>query len=250
MANRNTPENTPKLVEIFKALARNRPECHEAWERLKGYDSLIPPGQDRPDKDVETQARKAWDAASRRFVRHPLLELCRMFEEYTGISRDVLMQAAERINSKIGLRPAEWEGDQPLPDLLWILPKLNELDRDGSTLAILELLHEYCSQQGFKPEEVGVLPLHKGSKRTGKKRKRKRPPRDAPTNKQFEAYALHLRGLSYSAIGAQLGISATAAGNRVKGAKAILDRGKGKSVKPKQTMPKDRREQELATHGS
>ncbi|MGD2109739.1 MAG: hypothetical protein PVI86_10135 [Phycisphaerae bacterium] len=242
MAQRKTPENTPELVEVFKALARNRCECFEAWGGLKSYDSLIPPGQNQPEKDVVEQAFDEWTRAKRRYLRHPLVELCRMVEERSDISRDELLHASARINSKVGLRAATWsDGDPDWPDLTWIPPELKELDRGGSTPHIVELLHEYCQQQGFDPEEMDVPPLPKASKRTGKKTRRQRPKRPEPTHRQKQALLLRERRYTFEQIGHELGVTKQAAEGLVKRGLATK-RSSGRSVTT-QPLPTDHRGQ-------
>ena len=87
------------------------------------------------------KAERALDLAER-----PIRYLCERLEVCTGVNADTWMVAFLRRNSpEIGLRPYErQDGSQKWPDLLYLYPKLDTLDRDGTTTEIVgDLLRRY-----------------------------------------------------------------------------------------------------------
>jgi len=80
---------------------------------------------------------------------HPLVRACEWLEQRVGISRHDLEDAAFRLTTPQGLRgmdpltgPGGRTTDAGQPDLLWMIPKFRELDRDGTTARLWELLVE------------------------------------------------------------------------------------------------------------
>jgi len=83
------------------------------------------------------------------YWRHPLRWLCRQLEERLGITRENLEIASYRLRSELGLRGMKPlvapngkvdDDDRGQPDWLWMLPKLKELDRDGTTARLWQTL--------------------------------------------------------------------------------------------------------------
>jgi hypothetical protein len=196
----NTPsEPTPALIEVLKALARDWLACYEAadraqteWERDHEWVAPLAqnryPGVDPPRwkqrhewvggplwVDDSEEAQEADDerigALWDKFLHHRINGLFRVIEEHTGINRDDLDRAAQRINTSLGLVPLRRtrrprtipadtnlaglpdEDERPdLPDLRWVAARLNECDVNGTTARILAAFA--CRY----PEEVSPIP--------------------------------------------------------------------------------------------
>ena len=97
------------------------------------------------------------------YWNHPVLLACRWLEEHSGIKRDDWEIAAFRLTTPLGLRSME-----PLPapdgatiqcdgasDMLWMVEKFLELDRDETTAKLWEMLLGNCA---MVLEEAGLLP--------------------------------------------------------------------------------------------
>jgi len=124
-ANELRTVDSPELVHIFSRLARH---WRAMIERLEDKGEL-----------TEAEDEAQWN--------HPIEHLFRRIEEMTGISRNNLADAAWRINTPMGLGAWKRQTKQiSYPDLLWILPKLKDLDRDGSTLRLLAELWNLDSE--------------------------------------------------------------------------------------------------------
>lgn len=67
---------------------------------------------------------------------HPAEDLLDFIQTRTGIHREVLREAAKRYGTSLGLagRKAHTPRGRDREDLLWVLPKLHELDVRGETL--------------------------------------------------------------------------------------------------------------------
>lgn len=141
---------TLTLVEVLKLMGHELTCLHEQARAIKG-------GSDA-DKD-----RKG--ALYDRFFEHPVYYLCRLIEEATGIDRNIIVQASKRLHTILGLAPlirtrssadldqanSAYLPDDPLrdiPDLRWLLPKLNECDVNGTTATIF---------RRFEAKHPGVL---------------------------------------------------------------------------------------------
>lgn len=96
--------------------------------------------------------------------------------------------------------------------------------------------------QEWADEIVGAKKKPQENRLTKAKQRRKCPPRTSPTEKQQEAWLLYKRELSYKAVGERLGITATAAGKRIRAAKEIIERA-SRSVRASQKLPTDDRGQ-------
>lgn len=135
--------DSPELVEILQKLAAHR---RAEYERTYGN----PPW-------THEQADAWW--------YHPLARACDWLEDRLGISRHELELAAIRLTTPQGLK-----GMDPLtgpdgrttnpgqPDLLWMIPKFRELDRDGTTARLWKLLVEkypaILANAGFEDTNV------------------------------------------------------------------------------------------------
>jgi len=146
----STPQgDSPALVEVLKLLGRE-------WRDLVE-------GARRDVIRLEEPDEQQHIALVRSHETHPIHTLFRLVEEYTGIDRETIRNAAWRINSTIGLRPLEQprmlptdradagDDDLPgeeekrkadLPDLRWLYAKFTECDVNGTTARILAAFTE------------------------------------------------------------------------------------------------------------
>jgi hypothetical protein len=126
---------------------------------------------------------------------HPVLYLCRLIEEATGVPRHDLEYLAAFLNTPIGAGPEkarqprsgpnlpDWVlPDDPIPDTpdrRWIFPKLAECDTNGQTADILRRFEQKCpgvlQRFGFKIPNAIVSP----QAAVGDK-----PPADRPTTEE------------------------------------------------------------------
>ncbi len=101
------------------------------------------------------------------YWHHPVLLACRWLEEHSGINRDDWEAAAFRLTTPWGLRemdpltgPGGRTTDAGQPDLLWMISKFRELDRDGTTARLWQSLVE--KYQAILEEAGMLVPLGNG----------------------------------------------------------------------------------------
>jgi len=123
------------------------------------------------------------------YWHHPVLLVCRWLEEHsrinrddkehTPINRDDLEAAAFRLNTPLGLQGMEpllapdgaTVHDKGASDMLWIVPKLQELDRNGTTAKLWGMLSDNCPtvlvEAGLMPAAHATPPTDRTGEREG-----------------------------------------------------------------------------------
>jgi hypothetical protein len=120
------PSYGPSLIEVLKSMASEWRSKYEQAAELRDPDA--------DDGRATILMDEHWD--------HPIWDLFRLIEEFTGITRETLERVAWRMNSQLGLAPLKRQrpGIRPdLPDLRWVFGELNKCDVNGTTETILRL---------------------------------------------------------------------------------------------------------------
>jgi hypothetical protein len=152
---KRTSGDEPSLVEVLKALARDRLTIgREAYSR-----------RDSARRKPEDEAAFA---LFEKYCDHPILNFCRLVEDETGLGRHLVEDVACRSNTGLGLAPLTRTPRPPdpaptdpeldvfpaaepmpdVPDLRPVLGQLKEYNGDGTTARIL---------RRFEREHPGVL---------------------------------------------------------------------------------------------
>ena len=151
-------------------------------------------------------------------ANHPLEDAVERIEQVTGIARDDLREASLRLSSSIGLkawpkhpplkhakrvevRVSEMDDSPAAPtelryrDLLWILPRLRNLDHDGTTNELLREIwaaHRSTASEAGLPGPSETPPFTAGGAQDGKGQRQKRT---VPKVAEMRAKAQHLYDL-------------------------------------------------------
>jgi hypothetical protein len=152
---KRTSGDEPSLVEVLKALARDRLTVgREAYSRRDSARS-------KPEDEAAF-------ALFEEYCDHPILDFCRLVEDETGLDRHLVEDVACRSNTGLGLAPLTRTPRPPdpaptdpeldvfpaaepmpdVPDLRPVLGQFKEYNGDGTTARVL---------RRFEREHPGVL---------------------------------------------------------------------------------------------
>ncbi|MCH8852693.1 MAG: hypothetical protein IID41_08585 [Planctomycetes bacterium] len=131
---------------------------------------------DRLQKHVtKLVGEEPWPPAENEaWSNHALSYAVGRVEAWTGIDKEILRDVARRVNTSAGLQPWKRVDGTVWDDLLYVLPKLRKLDKDGSTA---ELVGELHIQYPDVMSEIGLQATSKkGNTNNAKTRKRAKTP--------------------------------------------------------------------------